>query len=52
KCFNCLANKPTEEMIIQIRAWAAQGILTCTDCMKRPQRAPGKLCAHCFKARR
>ncbi|EGO58382.1 hypothetical protein NEUTE1DRAFT_138111 [Neurospora tetrasperma FGSC 2508] len=38
-----------DEKQVQIAEWAAQGILTCTDCIRRPQRAPGKLCTHCFK---
>ncbi|KAL0472851.1 hypothetical protein QR685DRAFT_569003 [Neurospora intermedia] len=37
------------EKQVQIDDWAAQGILTCTDCIRRPQRAPGKLCTRCFK---
>ncbi|KHE86515.1 hypothetical protein GE21DRAFT_1204004, partial [Neurospora crassa] len=48
KCKTCLKNKPGEAGWAQIDEWAARGILTCTDCMRRPQRAQGKLCDHCF----
>ncbi|KAK3334606.1 hypothetical protein B0H65DRAFT_436882 [Neurospora tetraspora] len=46
KCREC---KPGKAGWAQIYEWAAQGILTCTDCMKRPQRAAGKLCDECFQ---
>ncbi|KAK3495308.1 uncharacterized protein B0T23DRAFT_404043 [Neurospora hispaniola] len=45
RCREC---KPGEAGWQQIERWAARGTLTCTDCMRRPQRAQGKLCNHCF----
>ncbi|KAK3504358.1 hypothetical protein B0T13DRAFT_516283 [Neurospora crassa] len=45
KCREC---NPNEAGWQQVERWAAQGIRTCTDCMRRPQRAEGKLCDHCF----
>ncbi|KAK1773973.1 hypothetical protein QBC45DRAFT_338724, partial [Copromyces sp. CBS 386.78] len=49
KCSVFVKNKPGEAGWRQIEEWAEQGILTCTGCMRRPQRAPGKLCRECFK---
>ncbi|KAL0472852.1 hypothetical protein QR685DRAFT_421897, partial [Neurospora intermedia] len=49
KCKACLKNKPGEAGWAQIAEWAARGNLTCTDCMRRPQRARSTLYDECYE---